>query len=422
MIKQLTALLLLLGFQAQSATLLETYQSALKHNPDYQISITEENISKQQVGGTRSKLLPSTNISAGVSNSRESLNATSSSSHNYGITLSQPLFDLSKWYALTQSQLEYRLSILKQQDAQQTLRLNIIKDYLHAAQDKAQLAIEKQQLEQAEAFVQIARERYQAGEVTIVDVETAQTSLSSSKVQYIQAQAQLRISMSNLSATVGQPINSVSELSRNSLAPVGLPELDSWLSLAQDNSSSLLQARTSVKISEAVLTRTQSEYYPTISANAGYTRNGGNGNTETNDLNAGLSLSMPLDLNGSIGYDKARDQFELQKSRQQLQKAQLEITKQIQGSYYLLQGQLQQLRSQQQTVRYSQSLLKHQLSNYQAGRTTATDLDDAHTKLFKNKQDLLKMLYDTWISLSTLQQQAGTLKLPQLTQLSKELN
>ncbi len=161
-------------------------------------------ISEQYKLVSKSSFYPNILLNASYTKTGGDLSRTSfSEEKTAGLTARWNLFDLGKFYKLRSSEFERRLTLENFNDLKRQLLLdvnNIYQDYITASRN---LLVAKEQLKQAEYNYSQALGEYKVGKADILSLILAESFLSNSREQLVNAKLNLVLSKALLERTAG---------------------------------------------------------------------------------------------------------------------------------------------------------------------------------------------------------------------------
>ncbi|NWF76893.1 MAG: TolC family protein [Nitrospirae bacterium] len=161
-------------------------------------------ISEQNKLVSRSSFFPSIYLNASYIKTGGDLSRTSfSEEKTAGLTARWNIFDLGKFYTLRSSEFDRRITVENLNDLKRQLLLNInntYQDYITASKN---LLVAKEQLKQAEHNYSQALGEYKVGKADILSLILAESLLSNSREQLVNAKLSLILSKTLLERTAG---------------------------------------------------------------------------------------------------------------------------------------------------------------------------------------------------------------------------
>lgn len=335
---------------------------ALNHNPAIKNARYNYGISKSNVGVARSEFFPTVGVGTGYSYNTTSSSKINTDTNAYTVqaTLNQLLWNFGRTNANIKMQKFYLIA--DEYNFYNTVRettFNVKQKYYEALAARATVLINK-------AYVQINERNYQRtkayfddGIKSKIDLVNAEVTLSDSKIQLVQAENSYKNSLVNLNNAmylVNAPAYSISgtEVFNNvndNVAPVDLTKItkpsdkeisklpvnvkdakltssvetlelltdykvdefpysfEECMKMAYKNRADLKAYNSTLDAVKQNLLFVKRNYYPELSASAGY---GFRNTNSTNSLNVGLNLSSSVNImNQKYKVDAAKYQVDI---------------------------------------------------------------------------------------------------------------
>nr|VVV03829.1 Outer membrane protein TolC [Aliivibrio wodanis] len=370
-------------------TIEDAWQATKQYDPTYLQSQLDEKISETEIRSSRSALLPSAEITAG-----STWNEGSDNTNNYGIRLNQTIWDSSKWSVLDQSQASLLASQLKVKQSHNELAERLINAYLDLAQSQGDLRLAQQKFDEGTKMLRIIELRYKAGKIQSVELEDMRSNHLDEEAEILASRSRVEDKKASLIGLINMEPTQVDEIKTTNLSPPKLivNSKQEWLKLASNHSPELLAAKQSIRIAELETEQAKTGYYPTITGSVGYSDS-----THSDDeLNANLNLSLPLDLNGSTAASVDRAKLRVHRARQDVRAVEIGIKSTISNRYTQLSLNWQRVEMAEKQVASRELVLKSKQAIYKAGMAEASDVIDAHNRLFSSKNTLQSLLYQYW--------------------------
>lgn len=392
-----------LSFPSYAISIEKAWKQAKQSDPDYEKAKIGVQIGETGVASSRSSLLPSLSATASAN-----WNEDSDNTNTYGATLSQTIWDSSLWSDLDEAQANYLRTELELSQAHNELAQKLLATYLDVASAQGDLLLAKNKLEEGNKLLKIIEKRYQAGKVKSIDVEEIRATLVTDKAGILSAQAKLEEKRAELGALINQMPEHVDQIRTDNLIqpPMLVESQEQWLKLAKDSSPELLVAAQKVKASEFARQSAKGGYYPTVKGNLGYSDDDKYSNGE---FNAGLTLSVPIDLNGATRAKVDEASLNILSAKQDLRRVEIDIQKRIVQQFTQVDINWNQVLMANEVVESRAKVLSSKEKLYDAGLLEASEVIDAHNNLFDAKNSLQNNLYNYWRQRVGLLQTAGKL-------------
>ncbi|ELV8589005.1 TPA: TolC family protein [Vibrio vulnificus] len=399
----LAVLVATLSLPSHAISIEQAWQQAKQNDPNYEKAKIGVQLGQAGVDSSRSALLPDLSASASLNWSE-----SADSSNSYGATLSQTIWDSSLWSSLDQAKANYLKSELELSQAHNELAQKLLSAYLDLASAQGDLVLAQTKLDEGNKLLQIIEKRYQAGKVKSVDVEEMRATQVSEQATILNAQADLEVKRAELAALINQVPDSVDQIRTDTLIqpPMLVTSQAQWLKLAKDSSPELLVAAQMVKASEFAKQSAKGGYYPTLRGSVGYS----DGDQRSNgEFNAGLTLSVPIDLNGSVRSKVDEASLNILSAKQEMRRVEIDIQKRVIQQFTQVEINWNQVLIANELVASRGNVLASKEKLYDAGLLEVSDVISAHNSLFEAKHSLQTNLYNYWRQRIALLQTAGKL-------------
>ncbi|MGR5362577.1 TolC family protein [Vibrio mediterranei] len=405
-----------LSLPSYAISIEQAWQQAKQNDPNYEKAKIGVQLGEVGIDARRSSLLPglSANASANWSESKDN-------SNSYGATLSQTIWDSSLWSDLDLANANYIKAQLELSRSHNELAQRLLSSYLDVASAQGDLQLAKSKLEEGNKLLKIIEKRYRAGKVKSVDVEEIRATQVSEQAGILSAQADLEVKRATLAELINQTPKSVDQIRTASLEepPMLVNSQQQWLKLAKDSSPELLVAAQNVKASEFARDSAKGGYYPTLKGDVGY--NGGD-QRKDGEFSAGITLSVPIDLNGSTRAKVDEASLNILSAKQDFRKVENDIHKRVVQQFTQVEINWNQVLMADKLVLSREKVLRSKEKLYDAGLLEVSEVINAHNSLFEAKNSLQNNLYNYWRQRIGLLQTAGKLDDDTIVLISRALN
>ncbi len=427
-----TKLYLVLGmlsfgaFQAEANSLLDIYELALKNDAQLKADTAAYEAGLQYRAINRAALLPQINASANYTDNRsDSINKLDPSMSGkvditqtgWGVSLSQPLFDMSAWYIYQQGR---RLSDVAEAQFgadQQSLIVRVAEAYFNVlrAIDTLEASIAEEnalshQLEQT-------RQRYEVGLTAITEVHEAQAAYDSATATKLEARGNLGIAYEALEVLTAQPHDHVAPLSEQ--FPVVAPtpaDRHQWVEFSLQNNYALKAARLQADVAHETARASRAGHLPTVRASLAYNDNAEDGRRLGNPVDGandgtsvGVSLNVPLFAGGGTSA-RSRQAYALHTQAQELYSStQRNVIQSARALHLSVETGVAQVQARRQAIISSQSALEATQSGYEVGTRNLVEVLQAQRQLYQARRNYTTALYDYVINTIRLREVAGML-------------
>ena len=426
----------LTGFSALShaENLLQIYQQARLSNPELRKSAAVRDSAFEKINEARSPLLPQLGLGADYTYTNGSRDSSGINSKDATATLSltQTIFDMSKWRALTLQEKTAGIQDVSYQTDQQALMLNSATAYfnvLSAIDSLSYIEAEKKaiyrQLDQT-------TQRFNVGLVAITDVQNARSQYDQVLADEVTFRNDLDNAVEQLRQVTGNYYPELASLNVERLELNKPLPVKSLLKEAESRNLSLLTARLSQDLAREQIRYAQDGHLPTLGLTASTgasktTYSGHNTNTQEYDnrhlgqSQIGLNFSLPIYSGGSVTSQVKQAQYNFVGASEQLESAHRSVVQNVRSSFNNVNASISSINALKQAVVSSQSSLDAMEAGYQVGTRTIVDVLEATSRLYQAKENLSKSRYTYLINQLNIKSALGTLNESDLAALNSTL-
>lgn len=418
------ALLALISPVGHADDLLSIYALSRANDPLFQAAEFTLRAEQQLPRQARAALLPNVNASAARIRARDEISGSAAfltegsatfNVNQYGIDLTQTIFDRGKSLSLAQAQSQSRVAELEFQSATQQLILRVAIRYFAvlAAQDDVDLSIAEKRAVARQ--LELADERLQVGLGTKTDLFDAQARFRLAEAQEIRARNFLDNARQALGELIGQPPPALTKLGSGSPVEGPSPEdVQAWVDRALSDNLDLEIARQTETVAEQELERQRAGRYPSLDLVVRHNVSDADGsisgpgikNTSTDAL---VQLSVPIYQGGSVDAQTREALYRLQAAQKQTESALRSADRTTRSAYSDIITSIRQAEALDQAVVASESALEAKREGFAAGLDTNIDVLNAQRDLFRAKRDYLQSRYEYILNFLRLQQAVGEL-------------
>ena len=329
-------------------------------------------------------------------------------------TLSQTIFDFSKYANLKAAHSAARAQDATYQAALQNLYVRVTAAYFTVLNDEDQLTFAKANEDAYKRQYDQADQQYKVGLSAITNVYQAKAYYENAKTQSIAAQNTLDNDKEALRVITGTPVGDLKKLRDDlPLDPPKPADPQAWVKQAVQDNPSLLAQKDNVETAENNITAARSGHLPTISANVSYGKSAswyqyGNLSTSSRPTTTiGLTLSVPIFSGGATQSrvrqsiyqrDAATDAMELQRRQ---------VVQDTLNYYRSVIAGISQVESGKASVESGQKALEATRAGFEVGTQTFTDVLLAIQTLTQSESAYSQARHQFILNKLLLQQAAG---------------
>lgn len=425
-----------LGAAAENLT--QVYQDARGYDAQYGAARQALQAGLERAPQGRALLLPTLNLTANSTRSHlesDSKNEATQpsferdvSSYGYALTFTQPLYRRQNWLQADQGEVQAKQAEFTFGQARQDLILRAAQAYFDvlAAQDTLAL-VRAQKAAIAEQLAQ-AKRNFEVGTATITDTHEAQARYDLAVAQEISAQNDVEVRRRALQQLTGKEYAELKGLRPDvKLSPPDPNDMQSWVSLAEKQSYTVLVQDAAVEIARLEAKRNSAGHHPTLDlvASHSYTSQTASQLSSTgsdvNNSSVGLQLSVPLYQGGGISSREREAAYNLERTRQDLENARRTSALATRQAYLSVINGIAQISALDQALVSSESALQSNRLGYEVGVRINIDVLNAQQQVFSTRRDLAVARYNTITNFLRLKAAAGALREQDLEEVSRAL-
>lgn len=427
------AALVLCSVQASAEDLVDVYNAAVQNDPVYQSQALNLKAEEQGPDSARAELLPQVNLFAARVRNHDKISGSTASratgsasydSNEYGVNVTQPLYDREKYLSYEQSQISAEIARTNFKSAQQDLILRTVDRYLGvlAAQDNLELAIAERRAINRQ--LELARSRLDVGLGTTTDLYDAKARFELAQAREIRAQQALEDAHQALWELIGRRVDQLDALRQdNPIEPPSPANPDIWVQRSGNHNLSLISASLSEEISHREVDRQKARRMPILNLVLSHNVQDDQGSIGGGDINqastdARLQLEIPIFQGGGISADRRAAAYRYEAAKQDTETARRSATRSARSAYLNVTTTAQEVTALDQAVVANEKALESRQEGFEAGLNTNLDVLDAQRDLFQAKRDYLQARYDYITGILQLYAVAGELDLEDLEEVN----
>lgn len=437
-------LAMLVGFSspASAFNLVEAYNSALSYNADYLGAIAKNKAGQEDIKQARSAFLPQIGASATENENYISSQGAEGYYHQpvLGITLSQVVFDFSKFSAYTKAKYSTQLADLQLKKARQKLMVDVAQAYFGVLYAKDVMSsIQMTKAAFAKQLVQ-AKKSFEVGTVTIADVNEAQSGFDTAQAQEIQAQndvinkKNILRNMTGLDPELIQPV-----VSKITLANPTPNNVNEWSRIANAGNMDVGIAIRQLQMAHEDILIARSGHFPTLNVQGTYNNYGTQGidnnaqifqqsaNTIGTPLSSysqavvGLQLNIPISAGGAITSQVRKAIANYEVSNQQLVSTRRQTDQNVQNAFWQVENGVGLVKAQTQALKSAGLKLKADTIGYKVGIRSSVDLAGSEKNYYKTLQDYNQARYNYLIYRLQLKYLSGNIDVDYLKKINSNI-
>lgn len=420
---------------SQAENLMQVYQQARLSNPELRKSAADRDAAFEKINEARSPLLPQLGLGADYtySNGYRDANGVNSNATSASLQLTQSIFDMSKWRALTLQEKSAGIQDVTYQTDQQTLILNTATAYFNVLNAIDVLSYTQAQKDAVYRQLDQTTQRFNVGLVAITDVQNARSQYDTVLANEVTARNNLDNAVEQLRQVTGNYYPELASLNVDGFKTNKPQAVNALLKEAENRNLTLLQARLSQDLAREQIRLAQDGHLPTLDLTAStgvsdtsYSGSKTNNNAQYDDSNMGqnkigLTFSLPIYQGGMVNSQVKQAQYNFVGASEQLESAHRSVVQTVRSSFNNINASISSINAYKQAVVSAQSSLDAMEAGYSVGTRTIVDVLDATTTLYNAKQQLANARYTYLINQLNVKSALGTLNEQDLVALNNTL-
>ncbi|WP_435607497.1 TolC family outer membrane protein [Pseudomonas knackmussii] len=422
----LTALCLACVLPTASALdLREAWERIQSQGPIYLSALHERDAARENLPIGRAGLLPQVNLNAYQSR----INGTQRQPDVFGnghdvdlgytaksaiVQARQPLFDKAKLAAYRQGRLQAQMGDAVFDGKTQDVAVQLAGRYFDVLLAEQTIELSEAKLRAFEEQVISTTRRFQLGDGTVTDVDTATARRDVAKADLIEARDNLLVARRLLEEYIGEVPETIATLRDEFPTPPMRPDtLSEWQALARRDNPNIIARRYGVGVAEQEVAKARAGHWPTLNLVAGYTAADSDSLSTVDQRSRyssiGVELSVPLYAGGGTSA-RVRQTFASQEQAEEDLNATREsvlskTTREFQG----VQDGAARVRALEVAVKSNDKAVESSKKSFRYGSSTNTDILDSEQQLYSARRDLFEAKLRYLLSRLSLVAQAGAL-------------
>ncbi|MCG8710397.1 outer membrane channel protein TolC [Brenneria sp. 4F2] len=419
---------------SQAENLLQVYQQAKNTNPDLRSSAATRDAAFEKINEARSPLLPQLGLGADYTytDGFRDNSGVNNDVKSASLQLTQTLFDMSKWRALTLQEKQAGIEDVTFQTAQQSLILNTATAYFNVLRAIDSLSYINAQKQAIYRQLDQTTQRFNVGLVAITDVQNARAEYDSVLASEVLARNTLDNYLEVLRQVSGNFYPQLASLDIKRFSTQKTGGVNDLLKEAENRNLSLLSARLSQDLAREQIRYAQTGHMPTLDLTASSsvsdtsysgsnTRGSSYNDSNVGQNKVGVSFNLPLYSGGATSSQVKQAQHSFVSASELLESAHRSVVQTVRSSFNNISASISSINAYKQAEVSAQSSLDAMEAGYQVGTRTIVDVLEATTTLYNAKQQLSSARYDYLINQLNIKSALGTLNESDLQTLNAAL-
>jgi outer membrane protein len=422
--------------QVFAEDLIDIYDAAVQNDPQFQSQQLTLKAAQEGPTSARAGLLPQVNLFAAGAHNHDRVTGSGAvgakgsatyDSTQYGINVTQPIYDRDKLLTYEQSKLTEQVAETTFKDDQQQLILRVVNRYFGvlSAEDNLELAVAERR--SINRQLELAKSRLDVGLGTTTDLYNAKARFEQAQAQEIQAQQDLQDAHQALQELVGRDVQQLAALQdKTPLTPPDPDDSNAWVQRSQKSNLALITAGLNEEISRREVSRQKARRIPTLDLSLNHNVQDDSGSISGGDLNqsstsAMLQLQIPIFQGGGISADSRAAVYRYEAAQQQTESARRAAVRSARSDYLNVKTSVREVNALKEAVVAGEKSLESTQEGYQAGLNTSLDVLNAQRDLYQAKRNYLQARYQYITNKLQLYSVAGELGVDDLDVVNKWL-
>jgi len=405
-------------FKGKVLTVGDCIRIALESNPQTRFTWEAIRSAAARVGEEKSAYLPSADLSAGAVRQKQ-VNSQSLQAGQPADTddlfdaafgLSYLLFDGGQRSArVSRAQADLRALGFQHNTTLQEVALQVEQSYYSLLASRWSLQVAEETVRNAKYHVRLSQARFDNGLAPRSDVLKAETERADADLSLVSARNTRRIVEGTLVSALGLKVSIPIEIADipESGYPHEVENMGRLLDEAAKNRPELLAAVAKVKSSESAIQEVSSQYWPKVTANAGYGWVDDTFFPNSNQWSVGLGLSVPLFTGFKRGYQVERARRDLDQARSDYTGRLRGVELEVWTAYWKLMEAGEAIQAARTFVASAEESARLAEGEYKAGTGNIIALIDAQTALSSARNRLLRARFDWYTARARFERAIG---------------
>ncbi|MDE1183576.1 TolC family outer membrane protein [Paraburkholderia sp.] len=400
---------------ASAVDLLTVVEQASDHDAELAASRAASQAARQAVPKARAGLLPQVSGGWGRAYNSTVMDGyprTSYWQNGWTVSLTQPVFDWSRWTAYRQADVIEARGVVDVARAQQATLVQAVRAYFDALAAEDELMRANDYTAALDVHFAQLRRRRAAGEATVIDLQEAEAAREQARLQSQDASSDLQLKRLTLEQITGQPFAALSRLSETAPMPgIDPVDADSWARQAEANDYLVQLKQIDWRIAKLEVEKARARHLPVVNLSASHTPAGAASgySRPTTTSTAMVSVTIPL-FEGGEANAIVDEKLALEdKAQDELLAAQRMASGTAREYWSRFRAGVVRVDALTRLVQTSRAALDATQIGYKVGSRTSADVLRASDALYANRRDLIRARYSTIVAL--LQLKAATASL-----------
>jgi outer membrane protein len=335
------------------------------------------------------------------------------------VTVQQPLIDATVFPAYRAGKLSAQAARLAHQFTVRNILFAVTRAYYEVLKAERIVSVNRQTLDLAEQQLELARHRFNAGEVAKTDVLRAQVTVERARRTLTTAENSRQLSATILSNTLNWGRDTHFSVLDPPRADAEIEPLEAQQNRATEQREDLRVARLTIEQSRQHEREVRAQYWPRLLAQWSNQWVDPETTASRNDFwQAGVAVQIPLFSGGQRELDLKRTRLETEESRLNRESLVKSVEIDVQQAWLNVRSLAQSLQALEAEVAAAEENLRNLQNQYRAGAATSLDVQNALTDLSTSRTDQAIQTYDYQVARRNLDRATGLFQQARIVRLT----
>ena len=427
--------------------LITAYELAVRHDPQIASARFENLASKELKSQSLALFLPTITATASANKNegdRKNFNTLPSNlsylgssksnydGYNYAITLKQPIINFENFYRYQQNITQMSRADKQLMRKQQELMLRVSETYLDVMTVKNQSQLLIQQKKAIEDQLSLAEAKFEAGLVSVVDINESKAKLALLRVQEIAVEQNIKIKLRAMQSLIGEMPTNIKMLRSDTTFIRSEDSMEQWLDIAMGASLQVQMKQDELMLAHQTIDLKKSGHYPTLNAVLSRQKNWANGGYPYGTLDNkgqavesdlfGVEVNIPI-FSGGLTESQVREaKFNEEKVNQDFEATLKQVEFEVRQQYLSLESNYKQIEAYQSALKIAKDQLDATILGFQEGMRNSIEVLNAQQTLFGTEKDLFEVRCQYLLTLFKLKLAAGLMKETDMQEINRYLS
>ncbi|MCR5757086.1 MAG: TolC family protein [Selenomonas sp.] len=390
----------------------DAVQMALENNRTIKGALADVDVAKWNLSNYRRQTGVTLSVSSAVNHANDTLAISHGGDNTYytnGATASIPLYNFSLRSGIEAAGYALNSADVTLENTKQAIRYQATADYYNILNYKNQIKVQEDTVRAYQEHLDNVNAQYRVGTVAKSDVLSSQVNLANAQQALTNAQNNYDIAVATLNNVIGLPTDTVLEIDDELKHPSYNLNLEDCTNYALNNRADGAAAYYAVKQAEAGINKAKSGWYPTVTASATKSIEGGNefGTDHSNVWYFGATANWNVFDNGATSASVNSAEATLAKAQETLHAQDETIQLDVRTALLNLQAAEKNIATTETAVAQAEEDLKIAHVRYSAGVGTNLDVMDATEKMTTARTNYNAALYSYNVNKAALDKAMG---------------